>query len=149
MPLSTKIFFIFVILHCIFSCTRCACLAGTYALNSVCTYCPIGKFTSLTTATSCTLSFAGRYCTGTGLNSDVFCVQCDAGTYSTGRGNTDVNSCTLCPGGTYNPYTARSYAEHCSPCQAGKYSTFRGSTRNGTRTLYHSYRPPLFRLPLQ
>ena len=75
---------------------------GTYLVKQpgigvyVCRPCPTGQYSSLIGASSCEQCGAGKYQTGTGMESSNACTLCEVGTYQTGLGMGSKLDCEFC-----------------------------------------------------
>ncbi len=93
-----------------------------------CYFCPLGKFSSTNSATTCTPCSIGSFATAIGATA---CSTCTAGTSTPAAG---ASACTACPAGqsstTGNPcanclagtYTSSTSSGSCQSCSAGSYS---------------------------
>jgi hypothetical protein len=115
------------------STTCTACPAGRYnpspgATTRRCTECPAGKYTSNTGSTSasvCSPCPIGKYSDGP---NDNICTPCPAGTFGATTGLTKLASCTACPAGRYRSSPGAGSVSDCDQCTAGKASSVTART---------------------
>lgn len=99
------------------ACVASLCVAGQYIIStSTCAVCPVGKYTSTTSQSSCTPCALGTYNSYQSPGATSTCLPCPAGSYT--NTNTGATTCILCPSGQYSAIGATI----CTPCPAGTYT---------------------------